>query len=75
MLYLFVHLYGEIIPDIDRTGAQIMFYLTCTIKSSVDLAHYGLSRAKDWVSVVVVVALLFYVHGKHLRSCRYGQLI
>ena len=25
--------------------------------------------------VVVVVALLFYVHGKHLRSCRDGQLI
>ena len=24
--------------------------------------------------VVVVVALLFYVHGKHLRSCRDGQL-
>ena len=22
----------------------------------------------------VVVALLFYVHGKHLRSCRDGQL-
>ena len=22
---------------------------------------------------VVVVALLFYVHGKHLRSCRDGQ--
>ena len=22
----------------------------------------------------VVVALLFYVHGKHLRSCRHGQL-
>ena len=28
-----------------------------------------------WTShVVVVVALLFYVHGKHLRSCRDGQL-
>ena len=26
------------------------------------------------VFVVVVVALLFYVHGKHLRSCRDGQL-
>ena len=26
------------------------------------------------VSVVVVRALLFYVHGKHLRSCRDGQL-
>ena len=25
-------------------------------------------------SVVVVVVLLFYVHGKHLRSCWDGQL-
>ena len=25
-------------------------------------------------AVVIVVALLFYVHGKHLRSCRDGQL-
>ena len=24
--------------------------------------------------VVIVVALLFYVHGKNLRSCRDGQL-
>ena len=28
-----------------------MLYLTCTIISSVDLAHYGVSHAKDWVSV------------------------
>ena len=26
------------------------------------------------IDVVVVVALLFYVQGKHLRSCRDGQL-
>ena len=26
------------------------------------------------VVVVVAVTLLFYVHGKHLRSCRDGQL-
>ena len=26
------------------------------------------------MAVVVVVALLFYIHGKHLRSCRDGQL-
>ena len=26
------------------------------------------------IQVVVVVALLFYVHDKHLRSCRDGQL-
>ena len=37
----FVRLYGEIIPS----------FLTCTIISSVDLARYGVSRAKDWVSV------------------------
>ena len=28
-----------------------MLYLTCTMISSVDLAHYEVSRAKDWVSV------------------------
>ena len=28
-----------------------MIYLTCTTITSVDLAHYGVSRAKDWVSV------------------------
>ena len=28
-----------------------MLYLTCTMISSVDLAHYGVSRAEDWVSV------------------------
>ena len=28
-----------------------MFYLTCTIISNVDLVHYGVSRAKDCVSV------------------------
>ena len=28
-----------------------MLYLTCSMISSVDLACYGVSRAKDWVSV------------------------
>ena len=27
-----------------------MFCLTCTTLSSVELARYGVSRAKDWVS-------------------------
>ena len=34
-----------------RTGAQPMLYLTCTTITSVDLKHYVVSRAKDWVSV------------------------
>ena len=47
---------GEIIPSfsegiIDRTGAQTMLYLTCTMISSIDFACYGASRAKYWVSV------------------------
>ena len=28
-----------------------MLCLTCTTITSVDLAHYGVSRVKDWVSV------------------------
>ena len=28
-----------------------MLYITCTTISSVDLAHYGVSRAKNWISV------------------------
>ena len=28
-----------------------MLYLTCTTITSVDLAHYVVSHAKDWVSV------------------------
>ena len=51
-----MRLYGEITPSfsegiINRTVAQTMLYLTCTVISSVDLAHYEVSLAKDWVSV------------------------
>ena len=52
----FVRLYGEIIPTysegvIDHTDAQTMLYLTCTMISSIDLAHYRVSIGKDWASV------------------------
>ena len=33
-----------------------------------------LCMKKICFKLVVVVVLLFYVHGKHLRSCRDGQL-
>ena len=51
-----MRLYGEIIRSfskgiIDRTGTQTMLYLTSTMISSVDLAHYAVRHAKDWVSV------------------------
>ena len=34
------------------------------------LSAVGLTLTVSWI----IVALLFYVHGKHLRSCRDGQL-
>ena len=47
-----MRLYGEIAPSfsegiIDRTGAQTMLYLTCTMLYSVDLAHYEVSCGKE----------------------------
>ena len=36
--------------------------------------EYRLYIHTDKGRFVVVVALLFYVHGEHLRSCRDGQL-
>ena len=48
---------------IDRTGAQTMLCLTCTMISSVDLAHYGVSHAKDWVSVDCGTMKVNYIVG------------
>ena len=39
----------SIISPYRRTNRALS--LTCTTIISVDLAHYGVSRAKDWVSV------------------------
>ena len=55
-----MRLYGEIIPElcegmIDRTGAQTMFYLTCT------LAQYGVSRLK-----IDICGLWYNKHYEHL---------
>ena len=40
-----------------------MLYLTSTTITSIDLAHYGVSRAKDWISwIVVQVEMLSITH-------------
>ena len=46
-----------------------MLYLTCTTITSVEVAYYGISRTKDWVSVdcgicssvCVCILFLFYL--------------
>ena len=68
-----------------RCGSIIIRYATNTcidtdssFNRSVDTMNasglLGICRLAKWCIVVVVVRLLFYVHGKHLRSCRDGQL-
>ena len=59
----------------DRTGAQTMLYLTCTTITSADLAHYRVSRAKDWVSVdcgTTTDAIHFYLK---MFACMYPFLL
>ena len=43
----------SIIPELRGLSTVQALYLTCTCTTipSVDLAHYGVSRAKDWLSV------------------------
>ena len=39
--------------------------------SALNQGSLEVHKGEIWVALV---ALLFYVHGKHLRSCRDGQL-
>ena len=43
-----------------------MLYLTCTTISSVDLAQYGVSLAKDWVSVECGTNYVSLDYAKHI---------
>ena len=61
----------------------VLFLFTYCFLSAItylpETEKYSLEQTtKYWlgviVVVVVVVVLLFFVHGKHLRSCRDGQL-
>ena len=36
-----------------------MLYLSCTTINSVDLAHYGVSRVKDWIFVDCGTIMIF----------------
>ena len=47
-------------------------YSTVKSKNWNNQNNYGCCPKMEQ-NVVVVVVLLFYVHGKHLRSCRDGQ--
>ena len=47
-------------------------WITCAFTSALTIIQCYQDDGRP--IVVVVVVLLFYVHGKHLRLCRDGQL-
>ena len=65
-------------PDIPKMTNELIQHASVEESTSIQwvkwrpylegLHHQGMQAG------FVVVALLFYVHGKHLRSCRDGQL-
>ena len=46
-----------------------MLYLTCMMLSSVDLAYFGVSRGKDWVSVDCGTIIPYYIPHTPAGSC------
>ena len=61
-------MYAPLFPREGESSLSISgieLIMICSIKTNY---------AAQLNSQVVVVKLLFYVHGKHLRSCRDGQL-
>ena len=52
----------------DNSRALVMLSLICTTISSVDLAHYRVSRAKDWVSVECGTSSIKHLCRLHVRA-------
>ena len=68
MSLIFIH--GPVIlPDIFNTVSWVN--IVPGIEDQSDTVNDLILFIGHWLYVVV---LLFYVHGKHLRSCRDGQL-
>ena len=64
--------------DVEITLVCVCVCVCVTCRKNVDISCYVSSESSSFgpnvLNFFVVVALLFYVHGKHLRSCRDGQL-
>ena len=56
-------------------GAWSVLHASLLIMNNLNKTEFTIFISLMWSLLSkVVVALLFYVHGKHLRSCRDGQL-
>ena len=75
-----VSIFNCLYPEL-RNHEFVFSYIFCPFLLSVPtlatiVKTYFEETTSDSIllSDVLVVGLLFYVHGKHLRSCRDGQL-
>ena len=67
-IYMYFHLFSIVILRSDKTTAKKQ-----TTHKTIETNQIRIA-ALEQGDYVVAVVLLFYVHGKHLRSCRDGQL-
>ena len=65
--------YLEMNTLLDKATLSFLFLLLSQCGSILKRKNW-LTIRSTYKVVVVVVVLLFYVHRKHLRSCRDGQL-
>ena len=61
-------------PYIQAHYNEAVIYLNFGTPKNNEFSIWNIYYFTFGTIVVVVVVLLFYVHGKHLRSCRDGQL-
>ena len=63
-------------PVFETVKSKVIISLFKTVRLSVSISPRNLYNSLKSIkeNCFVVVALLFNVHGKHLRSCRDGQL-
>ena len=54
---------------IDRTGGQMLLYLTCIIVSFIDIAHYQVNVLEIWVFVVYRPFRRTNPAPSHLYNC------
>ena len=76
--YQYKILYQEIQHFSGSDKPRMLYFLPINVKMPTHKEYVFCVGERKNTNILpdctVVVALLFYVHGKHLRSCRDGQL-
>ena len=71
---MFILILSKRHKQISKFIANLLMHIYTKLKKFLYMKFLVLPWQLRKICCIVVVALLFYVHGKHLRSCRDGQL-